>query len=495
VAVIGAGVAGLSAARELALRGYRVIIYERHPVPGGMLWAGVPEWRLPRDVIVDDVRTVTDLGVEIQFHADVGRDIALSELVAGHDAVVVATGCPESVGLTIPGVDLDGVVGGLQFLEEVNLGAQPVDLTGQRIVTIGGGFTSIDCARTALRLGATQSVLVYRRSRRGIPVDAVELEEAEGEGVEFRFLAAPQRILGSRGRVIGVELMQNELGGPDASGRREAVKVPGSEFVVAADQVIVAIGQRRNTDFDPEGLISRDTNRGTINVLPDLSTVHPKIWVTGDAVWKPRNFISAIADGKRVAANIDSRLGGFEMQKPEAELIPLPIQIKSTSLRHGVDGIAGWSLTTLSRRLRWGDDYLSTPRPVPLLLPMSKRGLGGTSPAPEVEFGLSEEAALEGARRCLQCQLNIFIDSASCILCNGCVEVCPQHCIEMIAPERLARIDGDTDLAAQCASDFAAHGAAMVIDEEGCIRCGRCVDRCPTGALTMDHFRPVRNIP
>jgi ferredoxin len=156
-----------------------------------------------------------------------------------------------------------------------------------------------------------------------------------------------------------------------------------------------------------------------------------------------------------------------------------------------LDGIADWSLSTPNRRLRRSDDYLSTPRPTPPLLPLSERGIGGTSSAPEVELGLSDEAALAGASRCLQCQLNIFIDAASCILCNGCVEVCPQQCIEMIAPERLASIDDDVELASAVSIDYAGRGAVMILDEEACIRCGRCVDRCPTGSLTMEHFRPV----
>ena len=491
IAVIGAGVAGLATARNLALRGYRVTVYDRYSVPGGMLWAGVPEWRLPREAIREEVRAITELGVEIRFRTDVGRDILLSRLVTEHDAVVVATGCPSSVSLGISGEELDGVISGLHFLELANLEPHNIDLQGQRIVAIGGGFTSIDCVRSALRLGAAQATLVYRRSQREIPVDLDELDEAAREGVEFQYLATPERILEREGRVAGVEFVRNTLSQPDASGRRSVVPVPDSSFVIECERVIVAVGQRQSSDIDPEGLITSQTNRFVRSQSDPLRTTHPKIWIAGDVTAGPRNFISAIADGTHAAESIDAALEGVRPAEQEAELISLPVEGSRSPLRRRFDDVATWSLTTPSRRLRWGDDYLSTPRETLPLRPVDERGLGGKSPALEVELSLSEEAALAGASRCLQCQLNIFIDPASCILCNACVEVCPQQSIEMIVPSRLAAIDDDSSLAREWSRDFAGRGAAMVIDEEACIRCGRCVDRCPTGSLTMSHFRPV----
>ncbi|HVX31316.1 MAG TPA: FAD-dependent oxidoreductase, partial [Nitrolancea sp.] len=491
IAVVGAGVAGLSAARELALRGYRVTVYDRYPVPGGMLWAGVPAWRLPRDAILDEVQAVTDLGVDIRYGIDVGRDILLSQLAAEHDALVIATGCPTTLSLGLPGEELDGVVSGLHFLEQANLAPETIDLRDQRVVTIGGGFTSIDCVRSALRLGATQATLAYRRSLHEIPVDLDELEEAEREGVEFQFLVTPVRILEQSGRVSGVEFVRNRLEQPDESGRCAVTPLPGSGFVLPCDRVIVAIGQRASVDVDPEGLITDRQRRIAMDPTDEMRTVHPKIWMAGDVSAGPRNFISAIADGKRVAVSIDAALEGAESATLDAEIIPLPVEGSRTALRHRFDDIATWSLTTPSRRLRWGDDYLSTPRETIPLRPIAERGLDGSSPAQEVELGLSEKAALTAASRCLQCQLNIFIDPDSCILCNACVEVCPQQCIEMIVPDRLAAIDDDAALAQAWTRDLAKRGAAMVIDEEACIRCGRCVDRCPTGSLTMAHFRPL----
>jgi NADPH-dependent glutamate synthase beta subunit-like oxidoreductase len=176
-AVIGAGANGLTAARELARAGYKVTIFERYPVPGGVMWAGVPEWRLPRDVIMDEVQLITDLGIEIRYNTEVGRDVSLEELANTYDAVIISAGCQVAQELGVPGEHLDGVVSGLQFLEDVNLGQQDV-WVGKRVVTVGGGFTSMDCVRSVLRMGAEQSVMTYRRSIKEIPFDAVELEEA-----------------------------------------------------------------------------------------------------------------------------------------------------------------------------------------------------------------------------------------------------------------------------------------------------------------------------
>jgi NADPH-dependent glutamate synthase beta subunit-like oxidoreductase len=162
-AVIGAGANGLTAGRDLARKGYKVTIYERYPVPGGVMWSGVPEWRLPRDVIMDEVTLITDLGIEIRYNTEVGRDITLKELADAHDAVIISAGCQIPQELGVPGEDLEGVVSGLQFLEDVNLGQMDV-WVGKRVVTVGGGFTSMDCVRTVLRMGAEQSIMTYRRS-------------------------------------------------------------------------------------------------------------------------------------------------------------------------------------------------------------------------------------------------------------------------------------------------------------------------------------------
>src|SRR5215208_1791520 len=183
------------------------------------MWSGVPEWRLPRDVIMDEVTLITDLGIEIRYNTEVGRDITLKELADTHDAVIISAGCQIPQELGVPGEDLDGVVSGLQFLEDVNLGQKDV-WVGKHVVTVGGGFTSMDCVRSVLRMGAETSIMTYRRSIQEIPVEEYELHEAEIEGVEIQYMVSPHRIVGDAdGNVIGIEMIRNELGAPDARGR------------------------------------------------------------------------------------------------------------------------------------------------------------------------------------------------------------------------------------------------------------------------------------
>jgi NADPH-dependent glutamate synthase beta subunit-like oxidoreductase len=486
--IIGAGVCGLTVARQLARKGYKVTIYEKYPVPGGVMWTGVPEWRLPRDVIMEEVELITDLGVEIRFNTEVGKDISFREIVESYDAVVIATGCQIAQELGVPGEDLEGVVSGIKFLEEVNLGKEDV-WVGKHVVTVGGGFTSMDCVRTVLRLGAERSVMTYRRSIQEIPVDELELEEAEMEGVEIMYMVSPVRVVGDEhGRVKGIELIRNELGPPDSKGRRRPQPVPGSEFIVPCDMVLVAIGQRQDSSFLGDMLPNRD-RRGVPFLDQNLKTELPNVWAAGDYVINPTNFISSIGEGKRVAIAIDRELRGVEPVVKEMEITRVPTEYVSTPNPLLAEGIAEWSLTAMSRRLVWGDDYTSVGRQVMPVLPLVDRGIGTHDTTLEVELGYTKPIGFEEAKRCLQCQLNIFIDGNRCILCNGCVDACPHRCIEMISPDRIYSIDNDVELAEMARAELGPYAAAMVIDERACIRCGVCVDWCPTECLTMDHFR------
>jgi NADPH-dependent glutamate synthase beta subunit-like oxidoreductase/formate hydrogenlyase subunit 6/NADH:ubiquinone oxidoreductase subunit I len=487
-AIIGAGVAGLTTARQLARKGYRVTIFEKQPVPGGVMWTGVPEWRLPRDVITEEAEQILQLGIEINYNTEIGKEISLQALVDDYDVVVAAAGCqvPQTIG--IPGEDLNGVVPGLQFLEDVNLGQKDV-WVGKNVVTVGGGFTSMDCVRTVIRMGAESSIMTYRRSIQEIPVDEIELEEAEIEGVEIMFMVSPTRVVGDEsGHVVGLEVVRNELGEPDAKGRRRPEPVAGSEFVIPCDMVLAAIGQRQDNSFLGDLLPNRD-RRGVPFLDENLRTEIPNVWAVGDYVINPTNFISAIGEGKRVSESIDRAMRGTRPVVKEMEITRVPTELVATPNALISEGIAEWSMTSMSRRLVWGDDYSGVPRQLIPSLSVPDRGIDSHDTTLEVELGYTKPIGFEEAKRCLQCQLNIFIDGNRCILCNGCVDACPHQCIEMISPERIYAIDGETELAELARAELGPFGAAMVIDERSCIRCGICVDWCPTECLTMDHFR------
>ena len=487
-AIVGAGVNGMTAARQLARKGYKVTVFERYPVAGGVMWVGVPEWRLPRDVIQEEIDLITDLGVEVRFNCEVGRDVAFQDLIDAYDAVLISAGCQTPQTMGVPGEDLEGVVSGLKFLEDVNLGNEDV-WVGNQVVTVGGGFTSMDCVRTVLRMGSERSVMTYRRSIHEIPVEELELEEAEIEGVEIMYMVAPTRVIGdAQGRCIGVELIRNELGAPDAKGRRRPEPVAGSEIIIPCDMVIVAIGQKQDIRFLGDALPNRD-RRGVPFLDQNLKTELPNVWAAGDFVVNPTNFISSIGEAKRVVELIDRDLRGARAKVKEMEITRVPTEFLSTPNPLVAEGIAEWSLTSMSRRLVWGDDYAGVGRQVMPVLPVVDRGMLSGDTTLEVEVGFTKPIGFEEAKRCLQCQLNIFIDGNRCILCNGCVDACPHRCIEMISPDRIYSIDNDVELAEMARAELGPYAAAMVIDERSCIRCGICVDWCPTECLTMDHFR------
>jgi len=331
--------------------------------------------------------------------------------------------------------------------------------------------------------------MTYRRSIQEIPVDELELEEAEMEGVEIMYMVSPNRVIGDEnGKVIGIELIRNELGAPDAKGRRRPQPVPGSEFVIDCDMVLVAIGQRQDNGF-LGGLPVQTDRRGVPLLDQNLKTELPNVWAAGDYVVNPTNFISSIGEAKRVAELIDQEMRGTLPPMKEMELTRVPTEYIQTPNPLVSEGVAEWSLSTTSRRLVWGDNYTGVGRQMMPGLPLEARGLRTGDTTLEVEIGYTKPIGFEEAKRCLQCQLNIFIDGNRCILCNNCADVCPHQCIEMISLDRIHSIDNDEELAAMARAELGPNAAAMVIDERACIRCALCVDWCPTECLTMDHFR------
>jgi NADH-quinone oxidoreductase subunit F len=377
VAVVGSGPAGLTVAYHLITKGYGVTIFEALPIVGGMLITGIPPNRLPRNVIQHEVDRIKALGVEMRTNITVGRDIALDDLFKkGYGAIFLAIGAYDSRKLGIPGEDeFEGFLDCLTFLQRVNLGDR--SKPGEKVCIIGGGNAAIDSARTALRLGCETVTIVYRRSRREMPANPSEIEEAEAEGVKIHYLASPLRILGKNDRVIGMECIRNMLGEPDASGRRRPIPVDGTEFTVEADAIIPAISQRPDLSFLPKDHGFAITRWNTFEVDPQtLQTNKKGVFAGGDAVTGPATVVEAIAAGKKAAEMIDRYLRGLELTVGKEESRPM---------------------------MKLTDEEIQAiekePRQRMPKLPLEKRA-GNFD---EVELGFSEEAAVEEAKRCLRC--------------------------------------------------------------------------------------------
>ena len=321
VAVVGSGPAGLTAAAELAKMGHSVTLFEAIHVAGGVLMYGIPEFRLPKEIVQAEVSYVTSLGVKLELDSVVGRSVTVDELLnGGYDAVFLGTGAGLPMFLNIPGENLNGIYSANEFLTRVNLMKAylfpeydtPVKV-GKRVAVIGGGNVAMDSARCALRLGADKVYIVYRRSEVELPARREEVENAQEEGIEFKLLTNPKRFLGNeRNEVVGMECYEMELGEPDESGRRRPIVKPGSEFIIDCDVVVVALGTTPNPLIaqTTDGL--ETTKWGTVVVTDETTgkTVKDRVWAGGDVVTGAATVISAMGAAKRAAADIDAYLRG-----------------------------------------------------------------------------------------------------------------------------------------------------------------------------------------
>jgi len=307
VCIVGAGPAGLSAAYYLAQLGHTVKIFEMLPEPGGMVAVGIPDYRQPRELLRREVEIIQALGVEIQYNTKLGRDIFLEDLKKEYDTILIAIGAFKSREMGVEGEDAgyEGVMSsGIDFLREFSL-KQPVKI-GNRVVVVGGGNTAIDCVRTAIRLGAKDVNLLYRRSRAEMPAEDYEVADAEEEGVKFHFLINPVKIIAKDGKVVGMECVRMQLGEPDESGRRKPEPVPGSNFVIECDTIIPAIGQYPDLSFLKESDGIKVTKWNTISVKEDLYiTDVPGIFAAGDCEWGPNTVVKAIGAGRWAAIMMD----------------------------------------------------------------------------------------------------------------------------------------------------------------------------------------------
>lgn len=497
IAVIGGGPAGLSAAYYLALEGHHVKVFEANVQCGGWLRYGIPEYRLPEDVLDYEIDSILKLGVEVQLNARLGRDFTLESLFDdGWESVFLGLGAQGSTRMNIAGEDAAGVMAGIEFLEKANKGE--IGSIQGNVVVVGGGNTAVDAARTSLRLGAAKVTLVYRRSRQEMPAHHLEIEEMEHEGTVLELLANPVEFhRDGTGRVTGLTCVRMALGEPDASGRRRPVPVPGSEFRIPADWVFQAIGQQPETDYLTSSVLKEElktTRWGTLEVDPEtMATSVPGIFAGGDMVTGAATAIEAIAAGKRAASAIHYFLSG--------RIIP------------GLAKVFLSKKDNLKKELAAGDLPVrsAAKRQIIPALPLEERLKGFV----EVELGYSPEQARAEVDRCLECGCTSFfecdlqrhcsdyaveqggyggdfrneppdeshpflrLEMNKCILCGRCVRICE----EVTGASALGFVN----------RGFDAHIRPALVKpllETTCVSCGQCADTCPTGAITVKPDTP-----
>jgi len=456
VVVVGAGVGGLAAARNLALWGHDVTVLEKHARPGGMLNQGIPEFRLPRAIIDREIEQVRLAGVDIRCAVDVGRDISLTQLAHDYDAVVLAAGTLRPHIPDAPGCDLSGIQHGLTFMRQVN-DTGSSDIAGP-VVVIGGGFTAMDCARTAQRLHAGSVQVLYRRSRVEMPVTTEELAELEHEGIPLAGHVAPIGFRGNDdGHVCAVQCVRTEPGLRDASGRYRPEPIAGSEFEVPAATVLLATGQFPDTQWIDSEL--RTTLVGEDRRLASgaaQATAQPEIFVAGDFALGATTLIDAIGHAKTCARHVDTHLMGEDRFKEVVVIEPA---------------------TAIDRDME-ADSLTRHPMP---MRPLSERTLHA-----EVERGYREAEARQEASRCYLCNYKFEIDNDLCIYCNLCLKHKPvENCIVKV---RSLTYDDQGRITGYNRSTGHRDYNLLYIDQNECTRCGVCAEVCPVECIPLQDI-------
>ena len=499
VAVIGAGPAGIAAAHDLALMGYRVTVFEASNQGGGMMYHGIPEFRLARSIIEKEIQKVTQLGVDLKLNSPLSDKFGIKELRAeGFESVFLSVGVQKGRDMNIEGSDLDGVIKAIDYLLNINNGYR-VEL-GRKVLVIGGGFvafdaarmalrarleaaetpkpglptdtnpglhTAIDAARTAIRAGAVEVHIASLESFAEMPVMRTtqgreEFEESEREGVHFIPQRGAKRFIGENGRLKAVEFI-GVTRTYDENGRFNPVYNPELSETFEVDSVILAIGQQADLSFLSSDDRVELTPQGTIKVDPaTLATSAPGLFAGGDVAFGPRNLIEAVANGKRAALSIDDYLRGVKTD--------LVVNLRIEELP--------------TRSYRRPDEYEKCEREAPPTISLDRRT--GIS---EVESGYSEAEAKKQAERCLYCHIQTIYDAEKCVLCNRCVDICPEYCLKLVPLEELDLEPEVRDRIVESEGvSLTGPLSAMLKDDEKCIRCGLCAIRCPTDAMTMEVF-------
>ncbi len=428
IAVIGSGPAGLTAAHDLALLGYRVTVFEAQKELGGMLISGIPEYRLPKNIVKEDIDFILSMGIEAKTGTTLGKDFTIDDLLKEYQAVFLALGSERSLYPKCKGIELPGIITAVEFLKNISRGERPY--LGENIVIIGGGHTAIDAARTCIRLGSKNVSIIYRRTLKEMPAGREEVEEAEAEGVKFYFLSAPIEFFGA-GKVEGVRCVKMQLDKTSGSKRGTLIPIENSEFDIKADAVILAIGYEPKADSikDVELILGKG---GTIVVKDESGSTNIKgIFAGGDVVSGPMTVVQAIASGKRGADAIHRYLRKLPPKEIEEPIVLRPLDEKIVNL----------IVKTLRQKMP--------------SLPIHER----IKTFDEVNIGFTREQAVTEAQRCLNCGAGAII-SDECIACFNCVLVCPYGV--PVAGDEKAKID---------------------INQ--CQACGICASECPASAIDL----------
>ena len=470
VACIGAGVASLTCAHDLLRLGYAVDVYEMMRMPGGMLTYGVPTYRLKNEVAINECFAIEYLGAKIYYNMKVGRDITFNELQEKYDAIFIGIGLWKSRELPIPGADYPDIIRGIEYLRVICAGEEWK--IGENIIVVGGGNVAFDVARTSVRNGAKKVTMVCLESRDEQTADEFEIEDGMEEGITIINRLAPVAVArDAEGKVIGLKVKRiSSLF--DYTGKFAPQDVPGSEFIIPCDTIALAIGQATDTSlfdgWDKKNELQLD--RGLVKTERGTGRTSVKgVYCGGDVAFGPALFITGIRHGQEAARSIDSDL-----------LDTKPYQEFS----------AQWTEITPIRN----KDYLRTKFALPTAQPAAIRVKNWNM----VENNYTAPDVHQQANRCLQCHVNPVFDGSLCIKCNGCVDVCPCNCLKLIPLSKLnldagegnVRIAVDNyygiDSINMTEQELANAGSAMLKDEDLCIRCGLCAEKCPTQAVTMD---------